>query len=216
MEEVDPQHKIKIAVDEWGAICAKGTEVSAANYWSRAVTLRDVVGAALTLDTLNRHADKVMVACFTGLINQEGGLFIAEGDKFVASGIYHVFQLYAAHQGGRLVRTEFDAPLLSYGKEGRRTLGGLNGSASRKDKILTLTVVNPHACQARETEINLRGGRIKQTRHEVITHQNIQAQNTFEDPNQLRAIEMPMAGRGSSLTCTFPPASVNKLTIGLI
>ena len=109
----DPGHDTKIAVDEWGAILEKGTELSRENYWSRAVTLRDALSAGLQLDILNRQSDKVSLACFTGLINQEGGLFMTEGDKFVATGVYSVFEMYAVHQGAQLIPTHFDAPAIT-------------------------------------------------------------------------------------------------------
>jgi alpha-L-arabinofuranosidase len=94
MAEFDPTHKIEIAADEWGAF-EKGGALSPLNLTGRPVTLRDALAAALTLDIFHKHADKLLLALFTGLINQEGGLFRAEGDKFVATPIYLVFQLYA-------------------------------------------------------------------------------------------------------------------------
>jgi alpha-N-arabinofuranosidase len=41
------------------------------------------------------------------------------------------------------------------------TLWGLQGSASLKGKQLTLTVVNPHASEARESEVAVRGGTVQ-------------------------------------------------------
>lgn len=217
MAASDPQHRVKLAVDEWGAICAKGTELSPENYWSRAVTLRDVLGAALTLDIFNRHCEKIQVACFTGLINQEGGLFLTEGEKFVASGIYHVFRAYAAHQGGKLIRTEFATPSIDYRSERKSgSIQGLNGSASLKGKTLTLTVVNPHVSEPQEAAIQLGSTRVKSARLAVISHADIHAINTFDSPNVLRPVERDVEASGGSLVCAFPAASVNRLTIELI
>lgn len=213
---VDPRHEIKLAVDEWGAICGRGTELSPANAWSRAVTLRDVLGAAISLDALNRHADKVSVGCFTGLINQEGGLFVAEGDKFLATGIYHVFRMYAAHQGGDLVRSVIDAPTLGFSHDGRiGSVAGLSGSASLKGKTLTLTVVNPDLNSARETIIDLRDARVRSARLEAIASQDFKAQNTFEAPTTLVARPHPVTASGSSFTCMFPAGSASCLTLEL-
>jgi alpha-L-arabinofuranosidase len=212
----DPKHEVKLALDEWGAICAKGTELSSTNYWSRAVTLRDVLGAALTLDIFNRHCEKISVACFTGLINQEGGLFITEGDKFLATGIYHVFQMYAPHQGAELVRTEFTAPSIDYHYNGKaKSIWGLKGSASLKGKTLTLTVVNSHAREPQEATINLRGARVKSARLVALAHTDIHAMNTFEVPDALRPIERAIEVAGASFTCAFTAASVNRLTLEL-
>ena len=42
------------------------------NVRGRAVTLRDALAIALTLDVFHRHAAKLLQANFMGLINQEG------------------------------------------------------------------------------------------------------------------------------------------------
>lgn len=219
----DPQHDTQIAVDEWGAILKKGTELSPENYWSRAVTLRDAVSAGLQLDVLNRQSDKVKLACFTGLINQEGGVFLTQDDKFVATGIYHVFAMYAPHQGGQLVPTRFSAPEITYSWVGKpswgemtsNTLNGLNGSASLKEKTLTLTIVNPHVSEPRETQINLRDAGVVSAALSVLRHDDIHAQNTFAAPDTLKPVETTLEVTGSSFVISFAPASVNRLTLEL-
>jgi alpha-N-arabinofuranosidase len=220
----DPSHDTKIAVDEWGAILKKGTELSPANFWSRAVTLRDAVSAALQLDILNRQSEKVTLACFTGLINQEGGLFMSEGDKFVATGIYHVFYMYAPHQGGQLIPTHFDSPVVTFDWKGEPSwdelrsnrLSGLSGSASLKGKTLTLTVVNPHVTESRETRINLGQAQVRSAQITVLRSDDIHAQNTFDQPNVLRPVEKALDAQGSSFMAAFSPASINRLTLELM
>jgi alpha-N-arabinofuranosidase len=224
MASADPNHDTKIAVDEWGAVLAKGTEVSAENYWSRAVTLRDVVHAGLTLDILNRQSDKVKLACFTGLINQEGGIFIAEGKNFVPTGVYHVFELYKPHQGGQLIPTHFDAPTVNINYTGPvtsivgksfKSLWGLNGSASLKGKTLTLTVVNPHLHEHRETTVKLISAKATSVVLTSISNDDIHAQNTFERPNILVPVRQLLDASGASFVATLSPASVNRLTVQL-
>ena len=39
------------------------------------------------------------------LVNNLQSLFLADGDKFVTTPTYHVFDLYGAHVGGQSVRT---------------------------------------------------------------------------------------------------------------
>ena len=98
------------------------------------------------------------------LINTIHSLFLAQEDKFIVTPNFHVFAMYAAHQGGKAVRTVFSAPTLSVpappapagggrGAAGPRELWGLNGSASLHDKELIVTVVNPHATESRTCPI---------------------------------------------------------------
>ena len=105
--------------------------------------MRDAVLAGLSLDIFHRHADKVAMANIAQLINCLQSLFIAHEDKFILTPTFHVFQMYAAHQGAESVRTVFSAPSLSYTRNGQpASMRGLSGSASLRDKQLTVTVTN--------------------------------------------------------------------------
>ena len=50
--------------------------------------------AALSLDTFNRHAEKVDMANVAQLINNLHSLFLADGDRFVATPNFHVYTMY--------------------------------------------------------------------------------------------------------------------------
>jgi alpha-L-arabinofuranosidase len=216
MGEFDPKRTIKIAVDEWGAFYKDGAKTDAAES-DRAVTLRDALAAAVTLDTLHNRCEKVTLANFTGLINHEGGIFKAADDKFVATPIYHVFKMYSVHQGARAVRTVFDAPSIRYEKRGRSDqLWGLRGSASITGRELTLTVVNPHVSEAREATVTIRGGQVKSATVTTLTHADIHAQNTFEAPAAVKPTSTEAKMSGSTLHYRFPAASVTQLSLSLV
>jgi alpha-N-arabinofuranosidase len=132
--------------------------------------MRDGLLAGLTLDTFNRHADKVAMANVAQLINCLHALFIAHEDQFVVTPNYHVFEMYAAHQGNRSLRMMVDAPAVSYSRVGKpATFWGLQGSASLGDKTLIVTLVNPHVSETRETAISLRGATIKSAQQATFT-----------------------------------------------
>lgn len=216
MEEFDPRREIKLAVDEWGIFCRPGTQLNPRDIRGRAVTLRDAMAAALTLDIFHQHADKLLLACFTGLINQEGGLFRAEGPKFVATPIFHVFELYSAHQGRQSLRTIFDSAKISHEHAGRKiSLAGLSGSASIRDREVILTVVNPHVSDPVDASIVLRDGEVRGGTVATITHSDIHAQNTFEDPERVKPVIAALRAEGSSFSYRFPPASVSRFTFSL-
>src|SRR5208282_2974934 len=93
----------------------------------------------------------------------------------------HVFAMYAAHQGGQALRTIFSAPTVDYDRDGKpASFWGLKGSASLRDKELTLTVVNPHVSESKEAEIAVRGAALQSGSATVLTNSDIHAHNTFE------------------------------------
>ena len=119
MGEIDREHRIKLVVDEWGAWYKPGTESHNSHLLGQQSTIRDAVLAGLTLDTFHRHADKVAMANIAQLINCLQSLFIAHEDKFILTPTFHVFEMYAAHQGAESVRTVFSAPSVSYTRNGK-------------------------------------------------------------------------------------------------
>ncbi len=160
MGQYDRQHRVKLVVDEWGAWYKKGSELHPSHLLGQQSTMRDAVLAGLTLDTFNRHADKVAMANVAQLINSLHSLFLAHEDKFIVTPTFHVFEMFMPHMGGRAVRALFSAPEARYTRVDKPAeFWGLGGSASVNGKQLTLTVTNPHASEARETEIVVRGAR---------------------------------------------------------
>ena len=153
------------------------------------------------------------------LVNCIHSLFFAHQAQFVVTPSYHVFAMYAAHQGATSVRTLWSAPRVSWtDKQGAaQGLWGLNGSASLREKALTLTVTNPSLTEARETEIALRGGMAQSVRATTLAARTVHDVNTFTGPHAVAptSADVPARSGGGTFVYTFPPASVTKLEIGL-
>jgi len=156
-----------------------------------------------------------MAAC-AQLINNINALFMAHEDRFFATPNFHVFAMYAAHQGGQALRTEFSAPEVQYTREDRPArFWGLNGSASRKNQVVTLTIVNPDLSKTVDTEIALRGAAVASASGTVLAAIDIHAHNTFDQPNAVTSKALAVAVGGSLLNVSLPAASVTKLNIVL-
>ena len=206
----DFDRKIKLYVDEWGAWHKQLTEVHSTHLFGQTSTMRDAFIAALTLDTFNRHADKVAVANIAQLVNNLQSLFLAHEDRFVVTPNFYVFEMYKDHQNGQAIRTEFSAPNTG----GERGLWGLQGSASVKDKQVFLTVVNPDINQKRETEIVIPGAAIKMASANVFKSANVRDFNNLDNPGTIKA---PVASGlnilNGKLSYEFEPASVTGISI---
>lgn len=216
MGEVDRQHLVKLIVDEWGSWHRPGTEAYPTHLLGQTSTLRDALVAALTLDTFNRHADKVVMGNVAQLISCLHSLFVAHEDKFIVTPNFHVFEMYAAHQGGQAVRTVFSAPGVKHTRLGKpASFWGLAGSASLRDKQLVITVVNPDASEARETEIVVRGARTGACQARVLSATDIHAHNSFQNPRGLEPRDQAVSVSGASFVYRFLPASVTRLQLTL-
>ncbi len=218
MGEFDRKHTIKLIVDEWGSWHPAGTEINKRHLFEQMGTLRDALVAALSLDTFNRHADKVDMANVAQLVNNLHSLFLADGDQFVATPTFHVYTMYRPHQGAKAVRLDVQADELTF----RAAAGGperifrLAGSASRTGlKDVTLTLVHTHATEPAEIAIRLKNGAAEEVRHTVLTDSQLNAHNTFKRPDAVKPRSQPNSSRGAELRCTLPPASVNRFEIHL-
>lgn len=216
MSEFDREHRVKLVVDEWGPWYRPGSEATPGDLLEQMPTLRDAVFSGMTLDTFNRNPEKVAMANCARLINDLNSLYLAHQEHFVVTPVGRVFELYAAHQGGQSLRTIFSAPDLHYERDANpASFWGLQGSASVRDKTLTITAVNPSTSEPRTTEIDLRGAAVKEASMRLLTNAGIHAHNTFDQPDLVVPITRSLSLNGASLVVEFPPASVAALSIQL-
>ena len=215
--EFDRQRRVRLFVDEWGTWYKAGTEARPNHLLGQQSTMRDAIVAALTFDTFHRHTDKVAMANIAQLVNNLQSLFIADGDRFITTPTYHVFDLYGAHVGGQSVRTVVAAPAISYQRpKDTGSVLGLTGSASVKDKVLTLTVANPHISEAQEVEIAIRGAAAGAVKGAQISASSVHDHNTFTNPNAIVIKDATVgAVQNGILVHRFPAASVTRLQITL-
>ena len=207
MGEIDTKRAVKLIADEWGAWHQTDPAIDPSYLFAYFPTLRDALVSGITLDIFNRNADKIAMANAAQLINNIHTSFLAVGDRFTVTPIYHVFRMYAAHQGGTSLRTVFNAA-------SAHGLTGLSGSCSIQGKHAVLTVVNPDIRNAQETEIAVRGSRFSELRATVLTSSDIHAHNTFEQPHAVEPM-VKMLSVSSPATYTFAPASVTCLEFDL-
>jgi alpha-L-arabinofuranosidase len=213
---LDKKRHVKLVVDEWGSWHKPGSEADPSHTLGQISTQRDALLAGLTLDIFHNHADKVAMANIAQLVNCLQSLFTAHEDKFFVTPNYHVFDMYSDHMGATAVRTEFSAPTVSYTRNGKpATIWGLAGSASTRDRTVTLTIVNPSATDAREAEVSVRGARVASATARVLTAPALDSHNSFEQPNQIPSPPEKSMSAGTPFVVSCPAASVTKLRLTL-
>ncbi len=216
MREFDSEHAVKLVVDEWGAWYRPGSALTPENFLEQVPTLRDAVFSAMTLDTLNRHPEKVTLASPAQLVNCLNSLYLAHEDRFCVTPVGHVFQMYNAHQGGEAVRAIISAPSIHYRRDDKpASFTGMAGSASLRGRELTLTLVNPSVSETRETEITVRGASVQLGQSITLSHPDLHARNTFDRRNTVTPKFKDLAATGKVVTIAIAPASVTKLALHL-
>lgn len=230
----DRNHRVKLVVDEYGPWYRfSDTKLDPTHVLGQQLTIRDAVMTALTLDTFNRHPEKVALGACAQLINCIDSLFLSHEEHFITTPTFNVFDMYKGHQGGQAVRVQFSVPDISFPRKAIRKklsatgdetvvggpnarLWGLNGSASLTGKVLTVTVVNPHLTETRPTRFMLRGDATAASAEtEVLGGGDVHDHNTFEQPDAVVTKKGTASVSGKVVQFTLPPSSVTRLTIGL-
>ncbi|MGC1452127.1 MAG: alpha-L-arabinofuranosidase C-terminal domain-containing protein [Candidatus Sulfotelmatobacter sp.] len=209
MGQYDVDHNVHLVVDEYGPWYREGTEVDPTHIFGQQVSIRDALATALTLDTFNRNSDKVTLATNAQLVNNINALFLAHEDHFVATPNYYVFDMYKGHQNGTSLRVDFSSANVEYTRDGERAhFWGLNGSASQKGNVITLTAVNPSLEKPLETQIALRDRTIKSAAGNVLAATDMHAHNSFEHPDAVMVAPLSMTVKDGCAFVAIPKASV--------
>ncbi len=214
MDQFDPERKIGLIIDEWGTWHPPTPGRNPSHLWQQN-TLRDALVAAITLDTFNRHADKVAMANIAQMVNVLQAMILTDGDKMLLTPTYHVFEMYKHHQGAKGLRLEIESRDISFavGTE-RGRLAGLSGSASIKNNEVTLTIVNSHATFGVDAAITIPGASIASLKITTLTHDDLTAHNTHDESGNVaprEAIHTADLTNEKSGRYTFPPASITRL-----
>jgi alpha-N-arabinofuranosidase len=215
MDAYDPERKIGLIVDEWGTWhpVEPGTHP---RFLYQQNTLRDALVAATTLDIFNRHADKVVMANIAQTINVLQAMILTQEEKTLLTPTYHVYEMYAPHQGRKSVRTVTESDTVTTKVDGQaHELSLVSGSASLGDQTLFLTLTNCHAENDVEVTVRLLGdARANGGTARVLTGE-IHAHNTFDAPEMIKPIPMPLQAQGKEIALNLPPASVVAIEIAV-
>ena len=209
MDKYDPQKRVWLAVDEWGAWhdVEPGTNPG---FLYQQNTLRDAMVAALNINLFVKHADRVKLANIAQMINVLQSMILTRDAKMVLTPTYHVFEMYKSYQDGTAVAVELTSPW--YSKEGA-TLPAVSASAVKDtDGNLHIALVNVDPGSS--VAVKVTGVKAGSVTGRILTAPAINAYNDFGHPTDVK----PEAFNGATvdangLKVALPPKSVVMLDV---
>jgi len=210
MDKYDPQKKIALVVDEWGAWYAP-LPGSNAGFLVQQNSLRDAILAALNLNIFARHADRVRMANIAQMLNVLQAMIMTDKDKMVLTPTYHVFRMYVPFQDATFVPVTFNAGTYT---RGSITLPRIDAIAARDVAgVLWLAATNVDPAQPVEISVRLPGISPRSAAGETLTAPAVDSVNTFDRPNTI--VPKPVTARvlGDQLALTLEPKSVTVISI---
>ena len=210
MDKYDPEKKVALVVDEWGAWYAP-LPASNPGFLVQQNSLRDALLAALNLNIFARHADRVRMANIAQMINVLQAMIMTDKEKMVLTPTYYVFKMYVPFQDATFVPVSFDAGTY---KHGEITLPRVDAIAA-KDKAgkLWLAITNLDPKQPAEVEVSLAGINAKSAVGETLTAPNVDSVNTFDAPNTVVPKRVSAQAQGGKLALKLEPKSVTVISM---
>ncbi len=201
--------KVALLLDEWGVWDRTGPEDERqyGRLWQQS-TMRSAVAAGLGLNVFNRQADKLYMCNIAQMVNVLQSLLLTdgpEGERCIRTTTYYTYALFKPHRLKTAIRVETDDTSPT----------GLSASASVQDEELVLTLVNPQVGTDLQVICRLWGRGAKEGGGRILHDPDINACNTFENPDRVVPKPHPVRVEGATLSLDLPAISVVTVILRL-
>ncbi len=210
MDKYDPEKKIALVVDEWGAWYAP-LPGSNPGFLVQQNSQRDAILAALNINIFARHADRVRMANIAQMINVLQAMILTDKEKMVLTPTYYVFKMYVPFQDATFIPVTFNAGNYT---NGNVTIPRIDAIAAKgKDGKLWIEMTNVDPNQEAEIEINLSGIKAKSAVGETLTAPKVDSVNTFETPKVVVPKPISAKIQDGKLMMKLSPKSVTVVSL---
>ncbi len=210
MDKYDPQKKVALVVDEWGAWYAPSPG-SNPGFLVQQNSQRDAILAALNLNIFARHAERVRMANIAQMINVLQAMILTDKEKMVRTPTYYVFKMYVPFQDATFVPVSFDAGTYTHGDIKLPRVDAI--AAKDKAGKLWLAITNLDPNQPVEIEASLTGITARSAVGETLTAPKVDSVNTFDAPNTVVPKPASTKIQGGKLALKLEPKSVTVVSV---
>jgi alpha-N-arabinofuranosidase len=210
MDKYDPQKKVALVVDEWGAWYAPlpGTNPG---FLIQQNSLRDAILASLNINIFARHADRVRMANIAQMINVLQAMILTDKEKMVLTPTYYAFKMYVPFQDATFVPVTFDAGTYKHGDISLPRLDAIAAKDSSGKLWLEITNLDPE--QSVDIEADLAGIKAKSAAGETLTAPAVDSVDTFDAPNTVVPKPVPVEVQSGKLALKVGPKSVTVVSL---
>jgi alpha-N-arabinofuranosidase len=210
MDKYDPQKKVALVVDEWGAWYAP-LPGSNPGFLVQQNSLRDAILAALNINIFARHADRVRMANIAQMINVLQAMILTDKEKMVLTPTYYAYKMYVPFQDATFVPVTFNAGAYTQGEIALPRVDAIAAKDSAGRLWVEITNVDPN--QPVEIEVSLIGITPKSAAGETLTAPKVDSVNSFEAPNTVVPKPISAKVQGGKLALKLEPKSVTVISV---
>lgn len=220
------KREVKISFDEWNVWYhqrKQDAERMRGWDWPEAPRLlediynfEDVLQVGCIINTFLRRADVVRIACIAQLVNVIAPIMTEPNGPAWRQTIYWPFMLASKHGRGTAMRLAVEVPTYDAAAADRVPWLDVAGVHDHDGGTLTFFAINRHASETMEAEVSLEGFAAKSVAHTIIRHDDLEATNTMQAPDNVS----PRMGNGaklsrSGLDLSLPPHSWSMVRVTL-
>ena len=210
MDKYDPQKKVELVVDEWGAWHAPLPGSNPA-FLVQQNSQRDAILATLNLNIFVRHADRVRMANIAQMINVLQSMIITDKKRMVLTPTYYVYKMYVPFQDATSIPVDFDPGTVH--RDGV-TLPHIDAIAAKDASgKLWLEITNLDPEKPMEIDSVVTGVTIKSARGETLTAPAVDSVNTFDAPGTVIPKPITVTVKTDRINLTVEPKSVTVLSL---
>jgi alpha-N-arabinofuranosidase len=210
MDKYDPEKKVTLSVDEWGAWHAPLAGSNPA-FLVQQNSIRDAILASLNLNIFARHADRVRMANIAQMINVLQAMILTDKEKLVLTPTYYAFKMYVPFQDATFVPVSFDAGAFTQGGISLPRIDAIAAKAA--DGKLLLEITNLDAENPVTIDADTAGMTAKSASAETLTGAAVDSINTFASPNIVVPKSTAVKIQDGKLSLTVAPRSVTIVSI---
>lgn len=211
LDEHDPDGKIGIYLDEWGT-WYDPEEGHEPGFLFQYNTLRDAVVAALNFNIFHRHTKRLHMANIAQTVNVLQAVVLTEGDRMVKTPTFHAFEMYKPFKDATFIPVEItELPEYSLGEISVPMVSV--SAAKTEDGELLLALVNLDPADGVTIETELGDSGAKEVTGRTLTADAMDAQNTFDEPENVKPAEIDVALDDGVLSVDLPAKSVTVLRV---
>lgn len=219
MNKVDPEKKIGLMYNEWGAWYS---EIPEQGYTFSQSTVRDALIAAIHLNAFNNNCERVVLACVAQPVNVIQSIFLTDKNdqtQMVKTPVFYAFKLFKVHQNARKIPLTLQTASFSQNVNGTSfSYPFLTASASLDStNKVNITISNSDLANAKSIQIQLNGSTTyTSAAAQIITADKVTALNDFNKAEQVNIqpfAESAYTLAGKKLTVNVPSKSVVLLTL---
>ncbi len=210
MNRYDPKKRVGLMVDEWGTWydVEEGTNPG---FLYQQNTMRDAIVAGLTLNTFNKHSDRVRMANIAQLVNVLQSPILTDGEKMVLTPTYYVFKMFADHQERTLLGSFITTK--KYEAADREYPQLIESASLAADGTIVSTVVNTSQHEAAEIACQVADTAVSDVKAEILTGE-AHDYNDFDKERKVETVSFDgFRKTADGFTTEIPACSVVKFTI---